>query len=278
MKDVTVGHGFNTIYNNTTVLATCKDAQNREVVLYQNKAGYLRVTVLVDRLWSNISNVKDFTTSHPLEATIYLLENDQLVVQYKHSISKNYHTFKFNGVNWQKFSLYNSNYEINNQIIWERTQELKERARLAHIENFNKSHRNTNFVSYKVDSDDIPYIAYNKINSKKIYITKFVKNHWVAIGEDVTNNCSDLDIAISGQGIPFAVYIDNNTDYRVSIKKFDGVNWVYINRPHKIRAFFVGNSTVDEQDIEFDFSRNGRTKERIRYSIVDFSKLPTAIE
>ncbi len=86
------------------------------------------------------------------------------------------------------------------------------------------------------DNTGTPFIAYTDwANSDKATVMKFDGTNWVAIGTAgfTPGTASFTSIAIDGNGTPYIAFRDQlpSTQYRASVMKFDGVNWVYVGTP-----------------------------------------------
>jgi hypothetical protein len=89
-------------------------------------------------------------------------------------------------------------------------------------------------VSLKIAPDGTPYVAYTNYGDfNKVRVMKFMDGKWVYPGNNhgfEADQNSSLSLAISPNGTPYVAYIDmGNTG--VTVKKFNGINWVNVGVP-----------------------------------------------
>lgn len=78
--------------------------------------------------------------------------------------------------------------------------------------------------------DTIPYVAFWDYGASSIVVKRYINGTWTNVGGAVYNGAATSlpwDLEFSGT-TPYVVYSDQTVNEKISVKKFDGTNWVYV--------------------------------------------------
>ncbi|WP_291723213.1 choice-of-anchor D domain-containing protein [Bernardetia sp.] len=84
----------------------------------------------------------------------------------------------------------------------------------------------------KIDNNNTPYVMHNEIEfANGIVVKKFDGTNWVEVGNLGFSAITSIDVqsssfAISPNDIPYIAFRDDTKDNKMTVKKFDGTNWV----------------------------------------------------
>ncbi len=100
-------------------------------------------------------------------------------------------------------------------------------------ENFSKD--NADCPSIAMNSKNIPYVIYrDKGENNKVIVKKYNQdnNKWENVGEGVISNINAYytQIVIDTNDIPYIVYRDQGTGYRITVKRFNGTTWELVGK------------------------------------------------
>jgi hypothetical protein len=84
-------------------------------------------------------------------------------------------------------------------------------------------------------SNNIPYVVYKDSSNGKVFVKHFISNSWVSVGAAVSDSTKlgvcGAKISFGTSNNPYVCYQDLNVNNRVTVKKFNGTNWIAIGLP-----------------------------------------------
>ena len=86
-------------------------------------------------------------------------------------------------------------------------------------------------VSLKIDSNDIPYIAYSDYTkSQKATVVKWDGFGWIPVGTSgfSADQAYYISLALDSADYPVVLYKDSGNNYKATVMKYDGTNWINI--------------------------------------------------
>lgn len=92
------------------------------------------------------------------------------------------------------------------------------------------STKSTNYMSIKLDSNDIPYVSYFDSVDKKIYVRKFNGTEWEILGgkELYNGDINTISFALDKNNTPYLTYGDSEND-TISVLKYKNGVWEKVN-------------------------------------------------
>jgi len=75
------------------------------------------------------------------------------------------------------------------------------------------------------------YVAYRYGNPPYIRIRKFDGTNWVTVGTPILQEGFFLSLAVDTSGNPWVAFDDYSVNFRLSVMRFDGSQWIYFGQP-----------------------------------------------
>ena len=82
------------------------------------------------------------------------------------------------------------------------------------------------------DNNNVPHVFYRDITNSKGKVVKFENGAWTQLGPDVSSgNADHTSIDFDAENTPFVGYIDNANGNRMTVRKYNGTEWVAVGTP-----------------------------------------------
>jgi hypothetical protein len=186
----------------------CIDKTNTPYVVYQdqNTNGGCAVKKFINNTWVSVGS--NLNVGYSYNSTIDFDAMNIPYVVYRNSTGKA--TVKrFDGVNWLT------------------------------VGNAEFTPGAASFTSIKIGPDNFPYVAFRDADQNySASVMKFDGTKWAYVGtpgfspQAQASGASRTSLAIDKLGIIYVAFLDLSNNWRVSVMKFDGTNWVFVGNPN----------------------------------------------
>ena len=126
---------------------------------------------------------------------------------------------------------------------------------------------NAFYMSLAVDTNEIPYVAYEDGNPGRISVKKYNGTTWVNVGnlQFSSGNASEISIAISESGSPYVIYVDSSIGGgQAIVKQFNGSSWVSVgSQPVSIGTAVSCQIKAYKNKLYIAFSDSGNASKAI---------------
>ncbi len=88
------------------------------------------------------------------------------------------------------------------------------------------------YVNMAMSKNNIPFVIYEDSATHLAVVKNYFANTWLDVGTNPSAGpCTNTQIAIDNNGTPFISYADSLYGGRITVRKFDGINWVNVGNP-----------------------------------------------
>jgi hypothetical protein len=96
------------------------------------------------------------------------------------------------------------------------------------------------FPAMAFDTSNTLYIAFRDFSQGgRASVMKFNDNSWTYVGSPgfsagtstIASGAAELSLKINSENIPYLSFLDQVHDYKLSVMKFNGINWEYVGAP-----------------------------------------------